>query len=115
MEQGEVLAKLGATVVYPERDMALRLAKSILRKNLIDYLPIGKNMEITEIEVADRMAGKTIVDLDLRRRYSLNVIAIHHAEQIETDVRPDCRLCQGDTITVIGKEENVTRFVDDYS
>ena len=48
--------------------MALRLAKSILRKNLIDYLPIGKNMEITEIEVADRMAGKTIVDLDLRRR-----------------------------------------------
>ena len=91
------------------------LAKSILRKNLIDYLPIGKNMEITEIEVADRMAGKTIVDLDLRRRYSLNVIAIHHAEQIETDVRPDCRLCQGDTITVIGKEENVTRFVDDYS
>ena len=114
-EQGEVLAKLGATVVYPERDMALRIAKRILRKNLVDFLPIGKDIEIIEIEVSDRMVGKTIVDMDLRRRYSLNVIAIHHEEQIETDVRPDCRLCHGDTITVIGKEENVTRFADDYS
>ena len=105
-EQGEVLAKLGATVVYPERDMALRIAKR---------MPIGKDIEIIEIEVSDRMVGKTIVDMDLRRRYSLNVIAIHHEEQIETDVRPDCRLCHGDTITVIGKEENVTRFADDYS
>ena len=76
---------------------------------------MGKNREITEIEVGARRAGKTSAALDRRRRYSLNVIAIHHAEQIETDVRPDCRLCQGDTITVIGKEENVTRFVDDYS
>lgn len=90
-EQGEVLAKLGATVVYPERDMALRIAKRILRKNLVDFLPIGKDIEIIEIEVSDRMVGKTIVDMDLRRRYSLNVIAIHHEEQIETDVRPDCR------------------------
>ena len=114
-EQGEVLAKLGATVVYPERDMALRIAKRILRKNLVDFLPIGKDIEIIEIEVSDRMVGKTIVDMDLRRRYSLNVIAIHHEEQIETDVRPDCRLCHCDTITVIGKEENVTRFADDYS
>ena len=114
-EQGEVLAKLGATVVYPERDMALRIAKRILRKNLVDFLPIGKDLESIEIEVSDRMVGKTIVDMDLRRRYSLNVIAIHHEEQIETDVRPDCRLCHGDTITVIGKEENVTRFADDYS
>ena len=108
-------SKLGATVVYPERDMALRIAKRILRKNLVDFLPIGKDIEIIEIEVSDRMVGKTIVDMDLRRRYSLNVIAIHHEEQIETDVRPDCRLCHGDTITVIGKEENVTRFADDYS
>ena len=90
--------------------MALRIAKRILRKNLVDFLPIGKDIEIIEIEVSDRMVGKTIVDMDLRRRYSLNVIAIHHEEQIETDVRPDCRLCHGDTITVIGKEENVTRF-----
>ena len=114
-EQGEVLAKLGATVVYPERDMALRIAKRILRKNLVDFLPIGKDIEIIEIEVSDRMVGKTIVDMDLRRRYSLNVIAIHHEEQIETDVRPDCRLCHGATITVIGQEENVTRFAADYS
>ena len=59
-EQGEVLAKLGATVVYPERDMALRIAKRILRKNLVDFLPIGKDIEIIEIEVSDRMVGMAI-------------------------------------------------------
>ena len=59
-EQGEVLRRLGADVVYPERDMALRTAKKILRENLVDYLSIGKDIEIIEIEVSDRMVGKTI-------------------------------------------------------
>ena len=88
---------------------------SVPTSEMASLLSSCKDIEIIEIEVSDRMVGKTIVDMDLRRRYSLNVIAIHHEEQIETDVRPDCRLCHGDTITVIGKEENVTRFADDYS
>ena len=89
-EQGEVLRRLGADVVYPERDMALRTAKKILRENLVDYLSIGKDIEIIEIEISNKMVNKTILELDLRKKYKLNVIAIRH-------------------------DENVTRFVDDYS
>lgn len=114
-EQGEVLRRLGADVVYPERDMALRTAKKILRENLVDYLSIGKDIEIIEIEISNKMINKTILELDLRKKYKLNVIAIRHDEETDIEVRPDCILHEGDTIAVIGREENVTRFVDDYS
>lgn len=114
-EQGEVLRRLGADVVYPERDMALRTAKKILRENLVDYLSIGKDIEIIEIEISNKMINKTILELDLRKKYKLNVIAIRHDEESDIEVRPDCILHEGDTITVIGREENVTRFIDDYS
>lgn len=114
-EQGEVLRRLGANVVYPERDMALRTAKKILRENLVDYLSIGKDIEIIEIEISNKMINKTILELDLRKKYKLNVIAIRHDEESDIEVRPDCILHEGDTIAVIGREENVTRFIDDYS
>ena len=114
-EQGEVLRRLGADVVYPERDMALRTAKKILRENLVDYLSIGKDIEIIEIEISNKMINKTILELDLRKKYKLNVIAIRHDEESDIEVRPDCILHEGDTLAVIGREENVTRFVDDYS
>ena len=114
-EQGEVLRRLGADVVYAERDMALRTAKKILRENLVDYLSIGKDIEIIEIEISNKMINKTILELDLRKKYKLNVIAIRHDEETDIEVRPDCILHEGDTIAVIGREENVTRFVDDYS
>ena len=114
-EQGEVLRRLGADVVYPERDMALRTAKKILRENLVDYLSIGKDIEIIEIEISNKMINKTILELDLRKKYKLNVIAIRHDGESDIEVRPDCILHEGDTIAVIGREENVTRFIDDYS
>ncbi len=114
-EQGEVLRRLGAYVVYPERDMALRTAKKILRENLVDYLTIGNDIEIIEVEVTPQMVGKSILELNLRKRYKLNVIAIRHDDITDIEVRPDCVLQSGDTISVIGREESVSRFVDDYS
>ena len=114
-EQGLVLEKLGAKVVYPEYDMAVRTAKKILQKNLRDYISMGKDVEIVEVELTDKMIGKSILDLDLRKRYSLNVIAIHHEKGIELEFLPSYQLKKGDVVVVIGKEENVSRFINDYS
>lgn len=113
--QGEVLEKLGAKVVYPEYDMAVRTAKKILQKNLRDYISMGKDVEIVEVELTDKMIGKSILDLGLRKRYSLNVIAIHHEKGIELEFLPSYQLKKGDVVVVIGKEENVSRFINDYS
>lgn len=113
--QGEVLEKLGAKVVYPEYDMAIRTAKKILQKNLRDYISMGKDVEIVEVELTDKMIGKSILDLGLRKRYSLNVIAIHHEKGIELEFLPSYQLKKGDVVVVIGKEKNVSRFINDYS
>lgn len=114
-EQGEVLEKLGAQVVYPERDMALRIAKKILSHNLIDYITLGKDVEITEIEINVNMANQSIVEMRIRERFGLNVIALHHSGKTETEIDPQCLLTQGDTIVVIGKREKVEHFMDFYS
>lgn len=114
-EQGEVLEKLGAQVVYPERDMALRIAKKILSHNLIDYISLGKDVEITEIEINVNMANQSIIEMRIRERFGLNVIALHHSGKTETEIDPQCLLTQGDTIVVIGKREKVEQFMDFYS
>ena len=114
-DQGEVLEKLGAQVVYPERDMALRLAKKILRENLVDYISIGKDIEIIEFEVSKQMIGKSIIEMRVRENFGLNIIAIHHDGTTDTDIDPHYHLKAGDTIAVIGKEKKVAQFVDNYS
>ena len=65
-EQGEVLEKLGAKVVYPEKDMALRIAKKILSQNLVDFISLGKDIEITEIEASSKMIGHSILEMTLK-------------------------------------------------
>lgn len=109
-EQGEVLEKIGAEVVYPERDMALRLAKRLLTNNILDYINLNNDVEITEISITQVIAGKTVLELDLRKTYGLNIIAVEHDRRTDTEVGPDYRFQQGDIIVVIGKTQNVKRF-----
>ena len=109
-EQGEVLEKIGAEVVYPERDMALRLAKRLLTNNILDYINLNNDVEITEISITQVIAGRTVLELDLRKTYGLNIIAVEHDRRTDTEVGPDYRFQQGDIIVVIGKTQNVKRF-----
>lgn len=114
-DQGEVLEKLGATVVYPERDMALRVAKKLLSKNLVDYISIDKEIEIMEISVTKKMSGKSIKELKIREKFGLNVIAIHHQNETTTDIDPNYLLSNDDTIAVIGRSFKVNAFLELYS
>lgn len=114
-EQGEVLEKLGAQVVYPERDMALRIAKKILQDNMVDSISIGKDIEVMEMKTTGQMVGKTIIEMKVREKYGLNIIAIHHDEKTETEIDPQYRFKCDDTIAVVGRIEKVTQFIDDYS
>ena len=109
-EQGLVLETLGAEVVFPEHDMALRVARRILTSSVIDHLSLKDNIEISKIEVTERMNGQTIRSLYLRQRYKLNIIAIESEGGTETEIEPDYVLQQGDVLTVIGKSEQISAF-----
>ena len=109
-EQGCVLEKLGAEVVYPERDMALRVAKRIVAANVLDYLSLNGGIEISEIKISDKWINKSVGQLDIRKQHKLNIIAIEKGNNIITEVNPQYKFEEGDIIIVIGKKENIEQF-----
>ncbi|MFR7590156.1 MAG: potassium channel family protein [Longibaculum sp.] len=114
-EQGEVLEKLGAHVVYPERDMALKIAQKILRRNLVDYISIGKDAEIIEIQMTSGMVGKSIIDMKIREKFHLNIVAIQCMGTTTTEIDPYYQFQNNDTMVAIGKRKSVSDFIDYYS
>lgn len=112
-EQGAVLEKLGAQVVYPERDMAIRLGKRLISRNFLDYVSLDNSVEIRQIIVSGKLVGKTIEEYGIRKKYKLNVIAIENGHTTNIEVQPDYRLNEGDVIVVIGKIDKMDRFEAD--
>lgn len=102
-DQGAVLQKLGAEVIYPESDMAVRLAK-----RLLDFLALSEDVEVTELSLCGRFVGQTVAALDLRRHYRLNIIAIVAPDgKTTTDIAPDRILYPGEAIVVIGHKDRI--------
>lgn len=109
-EQGAVLSKLGAEVVYPERDMAIRLGKKLVSNNFLEFISLDNSVEIRRIKVPDRMAGQSISEIGIRQKFGLNIIAIENGNVTEIEVTPDYRLKYEDIIVVIGKVHNIDNF-----
>ena len=109
-DQGEVLEKIGAEVVYPERDMALRLAKKMLVSSVMDSITLDNNVEISEVMVPLRVIGKSLEETRFRQKTGLNIIAIQHKGITETEISPGYIFSEGDILVVIGKSENVSRY-----
>ena len=114
-DQGAVLAKLGAEVVYPERDMALRLGKRLVSNNFLDFIFLDDQVEIQQGPVGDRMVDVSVQDFNIRRKYNLNIIAIEHGNSTDIEVSPDYHFSKGDIVVVIGKVDNVKRFERDMA
>ena len=105
-EQGEILEKIGAQVVYPEKDMAVRLAKRLI-------FELEQNIDISELKMTSKIAGKTVVQAQLRNLYGVNIIAISRNGWLTTDIKPEYVLNQDDTIVVIGDRDKIKRLADD--
>ena len=109
-EHGEVLTALGAEVVYPERDMAVRLGNKLIAPRIMEYISLSDEVEITEIQLTAKVDRKTVIELDLRKAFGLNIIAVNHAGTIGTEISPNTMLCDRDSIVVIGKPANIRKF-----
>ena len=79
----KVLEKLGVDrVVHPERDMGVRIGRSLTSKNMVDYLDLDANFKLAEILITNpEFVGKSLAEMDFRDRYGLNVIALAHSRQ----------------------------------
>lgn len=109
-DQGAVLKKIGAQVVYPERDMALRIAEELTGGNILDTISLEDDVAISEIRITGKMAGRSILKSHIRDRYGLNIIALEPGNRTEIEVDPNYVLKDGDSIVVIGKNENIRQL-----
>ena len=110
---GEVLKQLGATVVYPESDMAVRIGKRLISGNLLDYISLDNDVEIRRIQAGGVLLDRSIQELDVRRNYGINIIAIERDHQTTVEFSADYRFRAGDIVDVIGKVDKITRFEQD--
>lgn len=112
VEHGEILERLGAEVVYPERDMAVRLALRLESSRILDFVQLSKKINITKVAVPDSMVGQSIKSLNLRSKLGVNIIAIENKESVMEDVRPEYELRQNDILYISGSEEGMLHLTD---
>ncbi len=109
-EHGEILEKLGAEVVYPERDIAIRLAHRLEASRVLDYIQLSETLNISKLLVPDALIGKTIMKADLRGRFGVNIIAIESGKSISESINPDYVFKSGDILFVSGKTDGLNRL-----
>lgn len=107
----KVLNKIGADkVVHPERDMGIRIAHNILSNNVLDYLELSDEHSIMEIKANQKLAGYTLIGLDIRARYGINIVAIKREEDIIVSPQADMEIEQEDILIIIGSDADINRF-----
>lgn len=109
-EHGRVLQKIGAEVVYPERDRAVRLANMLTKPRAMEYIDLSSEYAISELKLTEGLNGKTLLELDFRRRFGLNVIAIVRGNRTIVEITPDLKLSTNDLIAIVGKKEKIAEF-----
>lgn len=109
-DHGAVLEKLDVEVVYPERDMALRLANKLTKSSVLDSIMLNDDIEIADFPVPQSCIGKRISELPIRKKYGLNIIAIEHNGKTVVQLDPQYALDPRDTLVVIGNKNSIAAF-----
>ena len=111
LEHGEILKKLGAEVVYPEHDMAIRLAHRLETSKMLDYVQLSERLNISKFLIPRQAVGKTVLDLNLRSRFGLNIIAIEKSSrQLIDNITPQYRFEHNDILYLAGDKKGLNKL-----
>lgn len=106
-----ILKKIGADeTVLPEREAGSRLAKNILSSGFIDIADISDDISILEIDIKPEWKGKTLRELELRRKYNINVLAFRKDDEIEASVNPDAVINDDIKMIVMANRNEIKRI-----
>ncbi len=111
-EHGEILKKLGAEVVYPERDMAIRLAHRLEISQALDFVQLSEKLNISKLMIPEAAVGRTVIGLNLRKVFGVNIIAIENRGVLIESVEPGYAFQKGDILYVAGSKLNLDRLSD---
>lgn len=104
----KVLRKVGADrVVFPERDMGQRLARSLDTPNILELIELSGDYRIAEVVVPEKWRGRTLVDVNVRRNYGLSIIGIRRGREFLASPGADMTLRGEDILLVLGKPQDI--------
>ena len=104
----KILLRVGADqVVFPEDESGVRLAKNLISSGFVDMISLSKDVSMVEIDVKGEWIGKNLIELNLRKKYGFNIVAIKKGDKVNVDVNPEQVLDAETTLIVIA---NVARL-----
>lgn len=102
-QHAKVLDKIGADkVILPEQDMGVRVAHNLVSSNILDYIELSSEYSIMEIEALDEWDSKSLKDLELRKKYGINIVAIKDGKNINVSPNADDMIKKGDIMVALG-------------
>lgn len=107
-----ILNRIGATdIIFPERDMAKRVARNLSRPNVLDFIPLSDQFDLIQIEPPKEFIGKTIRELNLRAKYNVHIIAIKQKDSEEFILIPQPEFSISDTsiLVLLGKSTDIKK------
>lgn len=109
-----ILKKIGADqIVYPELDTGERLARSLAGSNLLELVQFSNDFSLIEIKAHEDWIGKSLIDLDFRKSYKMNVVAFERDGKMLMDMDPNTDIRKDDVLVLIGDNENAKALEED--
>ncbi|MEW9673916.1 TrkA family potassium uptake protein [Ammoniphilus sp. 3BR4] len=108
---GKVLYKVGANrVVFPERDMGSRVAHNLVSPNILDFIELAADYSIVEVVAGEKLDGKSLIDLNIRPKFGVNVMAIKSGPRINIAPQAGDMIQADDILVVMGENAHLKRF-----
>ena len=107
----KILNRVGADkVVFPENESGIRLEKNLLSSGFVDMGSLAKNVAMIELDVKREWVGRNLIELNLRKKYSVNVVALRREDMVSVDIDPRAPLAEADKLIVIANTEKLARL-----
>ena len=108
--QAKFLLRNGADeVVYPEKQMAVWTAIRYSSDHILDYIELDGEHAVYEVSIPSHWIGKTVGEMDIRRKYNINIIGIKRLGKLELSLSPDMVLSEGATMLVLGSNRDLQK------
>lgn len=114
-DHGRILERIGATdIIYPEKDMAIRIARNISSPNILEYIPLAEEYSLSEMSAAEGLRGKSLKELDLRNKFHITVVAIKDVltDSFIPNPSADYKIKDSDVLIVLGKTDDIDAVLD---
>ncbi len=107
----KILSKVGADrVVFPENESGIRLAKNLLSSGFVDIIELSKDVSMVELEVKPEWEGKSLLELNLRKKYSINVVAMIRDTDVCVNIDPEKPLTKTTKLIVIANTVKLNKL-----